>query len=141
MKKYFIFSLLLNIQLLLSCDKKLFNVNCDDCLSKEPAEVKLIITSDSYKDGMYREPEIRVYEGNIEDSILVNSKIAPDNPTYISVYINKKYTVTATYYYFHSKSYIVVDTVIPRVDYESDKCDNPCYFVKNNKVNLTLKYS
>jgi hypothetical protein len=140
MKKFLTYFLLLNIILLLSCDKKRFKADCIDCMWNEPAEIKLIVTSDPYKDGMYREPEIRVYEGNLEDSILVESRTADLSPTNISVYINKKYTITATYYYYHSKTYVVVESVSPSIYYVGEKCDHPCYIVINNKVNLQLRY-
>ena len=140
MNKYLIYFLLLNIILCFSCDKNLFNVHCDDCLLYEPAEVKLIIILDAFKEGMYREPVVKVYEGNIEDSILVTLKTDTDRPTYLSVYVNKKYTATATYYY-KDKTFVVVDSVIPHVKNESDKCNHPCYVVVNNKVNLQLRYT
>jgi len=140
MNKYLVYFLLLNIVLCFSCDKNLINVHCEDCLLYEPAEVKLVITVDPFKSGMYREPIVRVYEGNIEDSILVTPKSNSDRPIYLSVYINKKYTVTATYYY-KDRTYVVVDTVTPRVNNETDRCDNPCYIVVNNKVNLQLRYT
>ena len=138
MKKIFIYFLLLNTILVHSCHKEQFD--CKDCMWNEPAEVKLIVTSDPLKNGMYRQPEIRVYEGNIEDSILVDLRSTYESSSTISVVVNKKYTITATYYYYHSKTYVVVDSVIPGIDYAGEKCDHPCFITINNKVNLQLKY-
>jgi hypothetical protein len=139
-KTIILFVLLTNIAVILSCDKELYNVSCNDCVLKELPEIQLEVEFDSYRDKMYQIPEIKVYEGNIEDGIVVATKISPYSPVYLQVYINKKYTVTATYYYY-GKIYIVVDTVMPYYVYSSEKCDHPCYFLKNNKVSLHLKYT
>ena len=127
------------LALLLSCDKPGSSVSCSDCTETEPTEVKVEITFDPYQEGMYKEPEINIYEGNIEDRILIKTYTPDSSPTEYSVYINKKYTITTTYYYF-GHTVIAVDSVTPRVRFESDQCDKPCYFVYDNKVDLRIKY-
>jgi hypothetical protein len=132
--------LTLNVAFFLSCDKDLNNVSCDDCIIDEIPEIQLEIEFDNYRDNMYQVPEINVYEGNIEDGIIVGTRISQSSPVYFKVYINKKYTVAITYYYYGSK-YIAVGSVFPKYVYDKDKCDHPCYVLKNNKITLHLKYT
>jgi hypothetical protein len=54
--------------------------------------------------------------------------------------INKKYTATATYYKSDIK-YVAVDSATPRVKYDKNQCDDPCYFVYDRVVDLRLKYT
>jgi len=125
--------------LLFSCDTQGLFVSCNDCTETEPSEVKVKIIFDPFQEGMYKEPEINVYEGNIDDGLLLKKYTPDSSPTEISVYINKKYTVSATYYYY-GKIVIAIDSATPRVRFESDQCDKPCYFVYDKEVDLTLKY-
>jgi hypothetical protein len=55
------------------------------------------------------------------------------------VTLNKKYTATAMYYYADN-NYVVVDSAFPKVKYEKDQCNDPCYFVYDRVVNLRLHY-
>jgi hypothetical protein len=126
--------------LLLSCDKVGLFISCDDCTADEPVKVNLDVAFDQYKATMLNPPEINVYEGNIEDSILLGNYTPKSSPTEITVGINKKYTLTATYNYY-DHTIIAFDSATPGVKYESDKCDDPCYYVYDNKVNLKIKYS
>lgn len=123
-----------------SCDKEGLFVPCSDCKENEPVEVKLNVTFDPYQEHMYKPPEINVYENIIEDSLLLSTSTPASSPTEITVRINKKYTVTATYYYY-GYTFIAVDSATPRVKFESDQCENPCYFVYDKKINLLLKYT
>jgi hypothetical protein len=139
MNKIEVYILLSLIALVLSCDKQGSLSSCLDCIENEPVNVKLQVTFNPYQDPMYKEPEIRVYEGNIEDSVLVSFYIPDSSPKDIYVTINKKYAVTATYYYANH-TVTAVSSANPRVRYETKQCDNPCYIVYDDKVNLRMKY-
>jgi tartrate dehydratase beta subunit/fumarate hydratase class I family protein len=56
------------------------------------------------------------------------------------VTVNKKYTVSATYY-INGNNYTVVDSATPRIKYNKDECDEPCYYVYNKVIDLRLKYT
>ena len=112
--------------------------NCADCQTEEPdranLEIKLSNTSNSTP------IEIRVYEGNLEDSIL-NDIIQSTSPKISHwVLINKKYTLTARYLMPESTR-IVINSVTPKVKYDETQCDGPCYYIYNKVVNLRLKYN
>jgi hypothetical protein len=126
------------IILFFSCEKQGLFVKCSDCTTDEPVladlQVKVDITD--------MEPAVlvNIYEGNLEDSILYVSYTAIRANSYTSVNINKQYTATATYFRSGIK-YIAVDSALPRVRYDKNQCDNPCYFVYDDVVNLKLKYT
>ena len=83
---------------------------------------------------------IRIYSGNLEDSVLLGTLIATSKDLTYTATINKKYTITATYF-MSDASYTVVDSILPGVKYVTDQCADPCYIVYDKKVNLRLKYT
>jgi hypothetical protein len=136
--KYIIF---LSLLIIFSCEKRGLIVNCKDCFSKEPAKATIEVKLDPYHPGIDSYAAlIKVYEGNLEDSLVIGSYSIADSEWEFEVDINKKYTFTATYA-TSKATYIVVDETYPKVRYENEQCTDPCYFVYDKKVNLKLKYS
>jgi hypothetical protein len=120
-----------------SCEQSpLFIINCGECVAEEPLEAELDMKLDSKSNNNI---EINIYEGELSDKIIFANFRTSGNSTSFKVPLNKKFTVTATYY-VGQNTYIVVDTAFPRVKYDKRSCDNPCYYVYNRKVNLRLKY-
>jgi hypothetical protein len=128
---------------LFSCEKGRLFINCPDCYEEEPLETDIDIKINVGENN--QEILINVYEGNLEDSVLYRS-FYTTNPfgftsnTSIRVLVNKKYTITATYFISDTK-YIAVDSATPRVIYDKEQCDNPCYLVYDQKCDLRLKYT
>lgn len=121
-----------------SCEKSgLALVNCQDCTANEPTKTSLEIKLDINE---FEMTNINIYEGNLEDSILYATFRSVGVSTTYSVPVNKKYTVTATYNKPGAK-YITVDSAFPRVKYDRESCQNPCYYVYDKKVDLKLKYT
>jgi hypothetical protein len=134
-KKLFLFLILV---FCFSCEKQGFFIDCHDCIAKEPLKTNLEIKLDNNFYGFAT--IIKVYEGNLEDSVLYSSYNASGKSTTITVSINKKYTVTAIYY-IPGVYYIAVDSATPRVKYEKDQCNDPCYFVYDRVIDLRVKYT
>lgn len=131
---------ILSISVLLSCDKEGGLINCNDCLPDEPAYATLIINLDPYK-RMKTSPMVEIFEGNIEDGqSLARFSQWTGTSTY-PVKINKKYSVTVTYFDESGNKYIAVDSATPLIKYVTDFCKEPCYFVYGKTVNLSLKYT
>lgn len=130
--------LFLFIVVLFSCEEHGLFVKCPDCTAEEPLKTDLEIKLDLtfYSSATL----IEVYEGNLEDNILYSSYNTLRTKTTIPVTINKKYTVTATYY-IPGDYYITVDSATPRVRYDKEQCDDPCYFVYDRMIDLRLKYT
>lgn len=122
-----------------SCSKQNLFINCEDCIELEPVEAVINIKLDTYESGSMP-VNIRVYQGFIEDSLLQSEYTIDQFPLVISVAINKQYTITATYTRSNIK-YTAIDSATPRVRYEPDKCDTPCYFIYDNKIDLRIRYT
>jgi hypothetical protein len=120
-----------------SCEDQSFIVQCSDCIPEEP------ITAELYADldpDYFYESLIQLWEGNLEDSILVDSYTVYSKTFTQEVTINKKYTITATYYISNVR-YIAVDSATPSVKYEKSQCEEPCFFLYDRKCDLRLKYT
>jgi hypothetical protein len=119
-----------------SCEEQGLFIKCNDCFADEPLVTDLEVKLDI---GLFGAPIlINVYEGNLEDGILYDSFSASGTTTKVNVHLNKKYTVTATYYKSEDL-YVAVDSATPRVKYTKEQCDDPCYFVYDKTIDLRLK--
>lgn len=128
---------LLAFVIFFSCEKPVF-VQCSECLSYEPVNTKINIRIDLNYQGLL-ETEVTVYEGNLEDGIVYERFTAIGSSTNSTVSINKKYTLTARYY-FDKSNYVTVNSVFPKVRYTRNACDDPCYFIFGKDVDLRLKW-
>jgi hypothetical protein len=120
-----------------SCEDQAFLVKCSDCSADEPIKGNLEANLDPE---LFYGALIQIWEGNLEDSILL--VIDTTFSIYYSreVTLNKQYTITATYYLSNDK-YIAVDSATPRVKYDKSQCDDPCYYVYDRICDLRLKYT
>lgn len=136
MKVFLKTSALLAIIVIFSCEGKEWIVNCVDCQTNEPynatIKIKLRETGNPVT--------INIYEGDIEDDILYASYITNGSDYSLQTGLNRKYTFAATYS-IEGKTYIAVNSTIPRVKYEESECEDPCYFIYDNIVDLRLKYT
>jgi len=141
MKRVIIAFIALVFMIIFSCDEKIFFVKCGDCVADEPLETDLEVNLDLLIGGTQVTARIDIYEGNIEDSIIVlKSFPVSDRSWQYTVLLNKKYTLSATYV-TNKGTFVAIDSATPRVRYVTDQCDNPCYYVYDKKVNLNIKYT
>lgn len=132
-------SLVILLIMCFSCEDKGLIVKCPDCETTEPDKATLAIdlTLNNYG---FNPTQITVYEGNLEDSVIYDSFSTSFESTTVVVSLNKKYTLTASYY-FDGNYYVAVDSATPRVRFEKSQCNEPCYFIYDKDVNLKLKYT
>ena len=123
-----------------SCEKQGLLVKCSDCTAEEPVTTDLKVKLDNNTDSYGVATLINVYEGNLEDNVLYHSYNVSSSSTTIPVGLNKKFTVTATYY-IRAKTFVTVDSATPRVKYTKDQCDDPCYYVYDRVIDLRLKHT
>ncbi|HQG77333.1 MAG TPA: hypothetical protein PLS58_07575 [Bacteroidales bacterium] len=128
-----IFAIILMV-LCFSCEGSKWLVNCEDCYSEEPVETVVRIKLRDIQAPV----TIKIYDGDLEDNIILTSFEAYGSEYTVNTGINKKLTFTATYN-ISGRVYIAVDSTVPRVKYEKDLCDNPCYYVYDNIVDLRLR--
>jgi hypothetical protein len=124
------------ITICFSCEGKEWFVNCPDCTAVEP---EFALVKVKLKD-IQSLVSIKVYEGDLEDDILYSSFDTQGSDYTTKTSLNKKYTFTATYN-IGGNTYIAVSSAIPRIRYEENQCENPCYFIYDNIVDLRLKYT
>jgi hypothetical protein len=130
--------LLLPIMIGLSCDEHFIIVKCSDCIASEPVDAKITVNVENPEDFQIL---VSIYEGNLEDNILMSSFTIYSNELEYVAQINKKYTFKIEYSDRLGNRYIAVNTVYPRVKFEQDQCpDLPCYYIYDNKINMKLKY-
>lgn len=122
-----------------SCEEKILFVKCTDCVEEEPVETELEVKLD-INAGNWISAMVSIYEGNFEDSILIGTFEVTDDIFRYSVQVNKKYTVTATYE-TSDATYMAIDSATPKVHYETEQCDKPCYYIYNRMINLRIKYT
>jgi hypothetical protein len=123
-----------------SCEKQGLFVKCSDCTAEEPVTTELNVKLDDNTNSYGVPTLINVYEGNLEDNVLYHSYNVSGSSTTIPVSLNKKYTVTATYY-ISASIYVTVDSATPKVKYTRDQCNDPCYFVYDREIDLRLKHT
>ncbi len=117
-----------------SCEDKKWIINCKDCYKEEPLEAIVRIKLRDIQAPV----TINIYDGELEDNVPYDSFQAYGTEYTATTGLNKKFTFTATYN-IAGKVYIAVDATVPRVKYDEDLCDYPCYYVYDNVVDLRLK--
>lgn len=118
-----------------SCEKNGFFIKCEDCIIEEPVDTRIEILLDA---DVASGAIITVYEGNIEDNIIYDTFKASGEKTSVVVFLNRKYTISAKYL-ISDINYIAVDSTTPKVTFDDMKCEEPCYYIYDNDVDLKLK--
>jgi len=137
MKRFFLPLLNLIIILVMSCEGSELFIKCSDCTVNEPYEATLKCEIDS---DLLNGTLVQIWEGKLEDSIFVDSKRVYSSVFERKVPLNRNYTITATYV-IDNKTYVAVNSASPKVKRSDNKCDQSCYYIYGNEVNLQLKYS
>lgn len=126
----------LALVILFSCEKPLLFNRCPDCFHTEPLNAEIKAKLSYSPQGL--PTTIKVYEGKPEDGILLGTYKVNYGELKFSVKLNKLYTATATYYNF-GKYYVAIDAANPRVRYEKILCDQPCFLIYDNEIDLRIK--
>jgi hypothetical protein len=86
-------------------------------------------------------PMVTIYEGAIEDSIVLNRINVNESYSYITydAVLYKDYTVTVEFL-LNSVKYVAIGAACPKVRYDESTCDQPCYYLYDNIIDLRLRY-
>jgi hypothetical protein len=122
--------------MLFSCEDITLVLDCSKCNTDEPSDAEIAIKVSS----SYNEVLINIYEGNLDDSILYKTITAYGSSASCTLPLNKTFAFSARYFTSYGDIYYVINSITPHVKYVEDQCDEPCYFIYNNTVNLKLKY-
>ncbi len=132
---YFISLLFL---LFFSCEDG-FVTDCRKCTEEGIGDVQLelILGGSPVYEPFYK--VVTIYEGAIEDSLVLNKFGTELAYMTIDAMLYKNYTVTLSFA-ISGKNYIAVDAVCPKVRYDESSCDQPCYYIYDNVADLRLRY-
>lgn len=130
----------LALLLLFSCEGSVAT-DCRECTPDNIGSVTLKIYVRN-PEAIPINPIITLYEGAIEDSIVLRQYTMTD-PYALSVYYDamlyKNYTASVKFY-FNNRKYILIDAACPQVRYDETSCDQPCYYIYDNVIDLRLRY-
>jgi len=111
--------------------------DCDDCLDYEPYDTDIEIRLTPVI-GQGESYHVKVYKGRIEDNILIDERYAWDS---YEIYgkISQEYSAIATCIR-NGVQYNAVNGTIPRVISKDDFCESVCFIVKDEEIDLRLRY-
>ena len=112
------------------------NVKCSDCNSNKPdsADIKMVFTINSENPIV----PLVVYKGKVEDSIVEWIDTTKSETLYLYVQLDQYYSVVAKYK-SGSRTIYAVDGCKITARNEADACNEECYIVVNNELDVRLK--
>jgi hypothetical protein len=114
--------------------------DCDNC---EPGginqpQLTIYIRNSEY---VPSNPVVTIYEGAIEDSIVLRRMTVNESYSYITydAVLYKDYTATLEFF-LNSVRYVAIGAACPKVRYDESTCEEPCYYLYDNVIDLRLRY-
>jgi hypothetical protein len=132
-------TIVLLVILLLSCEENIVK-DCGECYPGG-IETATLIISFRTPDYIPVNPVVSLYEGALKDSILLARYHVAEPYSYISydALLYKDYTATLEFTY-EGRKYITVAGACPQAGYDDISCEEPCWFVYDNVLDLKLRY-
>lgn len=125
--------------LLFSCEEG-FITDCNDCYTSDDYQVILTI---KYQGTTYVPigALITLYEGPVGDNLVLEKFYVKDPYSEIRypAVLYKDYSATIEYTYA-DRHFILTAGACPKVKYDETTCEEPCYYVYDNVLDLTLRY-
>lgn len=129
----------LAVLLIFSCDEG-YMTDCRECNPEYPVQSKLKIRYWN-PDIVLQDGKVTLYEGIVEDSLVIgyyDVEMAVSDLTYDAI-LYKDYSATLEFI-FEGQKYIATGAARPRVRYDETSCDEPCYYIYDNVIDLRLRY-
>ena len=131
--------------ILFSCEEG-YLTDCSECKAGAPEDASLEILI-GYPHHTVLNMVVTIYDGTIEDNIVIvrynygdlyaDGDLYPERRVVVVLY--KNYTATAEFTY-NGQKYLTMAAICPKVRYEKNACDDPCYYVYDNILDLRLRY-
>jgi hypothetical protein len=127
------------ILLVCSCSEKIFTsgVDCEECYQIKPDSAYLVVkltVNDTYES-----IPIVVYRNEVEKRDIDYVDTAYESTYYLLVAVNKEYSVEAEYINGDSKI-IAIDGTRIKTKHVSSECDEECWIIEGDELNMELKY-
>ena len=127
------------ILLVCSCSEKIFTagVDCEECYQIKPDSAYL--TVELTIDDTYESIPLVVYRNEVEKRDKEYVDTAYESPYYLLVPVNSEYSVEAEYIKGNSKI-IAIDGARIKIRHVSSECDEECWIIEGDELNMELKY-
>ncbi|MDX9902522.1 MAG: hypothetical protein RB288_00405 [Bacteroidales bacterium] len=129
----------LAILVLFSCEEG-YITDCGQCYTDYPSQPTLRILFWN-PDLTMQNAKVTLYEGAVDDSLVIrhyNIETAASSLSYNAI-LYKDYSATLEFI-FEGQKYITTGAACPKVRYDETSCDEPCYYVYDNVIDLRLRY-
>jgi len=129
----------LAVLVLFSCEEG-YMTDCGECYTDYPVQPTLKILFWN-PDLAMQNAIVTLYEGAVDDSLIIRDydiEIAASFLSYDAV-LYKDYSATLEFI-FEGQKYITTGAARPKVRYDETSCDEPCYYVYDNVIDLRLRY-
>mgnify|MGYP001454475553 CR=1 FL=1 len=127
------------VLLLFSCEEG-YMTDCRECYPEYPLQSTLNILLWN-PDIAIQNARVTLYEGTIEDSLVIqyySFDMVSSSLTFDAI-LYKDYSATLEFN-FEGKKYVTTGAARPKVRYDETSCDESCYYVYDNVIDLRLRY-
>jgi hypothetical protein len=135
--------LLVVVVIFMSCDRKIFTseVDCSECYQTKPDKYFLMVYL-TFNDSITEIPVV-LYNGDVEkgDVLGYDTVRAEDERPYMyfeDVTVDRDYSMRAEYR-FAERTLYTIDGIHPKAKLVTDVCDQSCYVIEDNEMNLEVK--
>jgi len=127
------------MSLMYACSEKIFtaDVNCEECYQEKPDSAYLII--ELTINDIYDSVPLTVYKDEVENNEVEWIDTAYANPFYLLVPVNKDFSVAAEYNDNKGKI-IAIDGTKIKIKHVSSECDEDCWVIEEDDLDVKLKY-
>lgn len=129
--------LLLALPMVLSCDTlQYIIIDCSNCYLEEPlyGEIGLKLTINEENQVV----TVSIYKDKYDESQLVSSDQYYWEQVYIPIHTNQTYVFKAEYTH-NGQAYHVINKGKLKTKLDYDSCDEACYYIIEQNVNLQIK--
>ncbi|MFZ2286862.1 MAG: hypothetical protein WAV93_07750 [Bacteroidales bacterium] len=127
------------LTLLFSCEDS-FVSDCSECYPAgvSKAKLKILIRNPDY---VPVNPTVTLYEGAVEDGIVIRQFSLEEAYSYVEedAILYKDYSATLEFT-LDGRKYITTAGARPQTGYDKSTCEEPCYFIYGNVLDLRLRY-
>lgn len=127
------------LTLIVSCEDS-FVSDCSECYPEgvPRAQLKILYRNPDY---VPVNPKVTLYEGAVEEGIMIRQYIIEEAVSFIEVdaILYKDYSATLEFN-LDGQKYITTAGACPKAGFDKNSCEEPCYFVYDNVLDLRLRY-
>jgi hypothetical protein len=131
--------LTITILLLFSCEEG-YLTDCTRCYTSQNYSVILKINLDNH-DRNFENPVFTLYEGPVSDGVIIEKyQLRNTNSiVYQDALLYKDYSATLEFSY-NGRQYVTTAGACPKVRYDETTCEQPCWYIYDNIIDLNLRY-